>query len=748
LPVAESERRASGPEQLELAFAALTRIPGTTVAVFDRDLRYLLVAGEPLAERGLDPAAMEGNAIEQVLPAQWWNALAPPFRAALAGERGRVDLQSLDGRQTYEIEVVPWRDDTGAIVGGISLSRDVSELRASQDAAAHWQALASQTDDAIVSLDLDAVVTGWNAAAERMFGYSAHEMLGRRVGRLLTPPGGEAETEDLLERVRRGETIRVESPRRDREGRELVIARTISPIRDGRGSLVGASVIARDVTARKRLEDELRVSEERWGAVFDSPMLGVVVRSPDLRLLACNERFAEIFGLPREELLGTTLGDVLRADDAEALAAGFRERAAAEHTHVDFTASVTRRDGRRLELRTSVFAIDAGDGGARSTIAFIQDVTEQRRLEAELAQARRAEAIGRLAGGIAHELNNKLGVVIGFTERVSQRLAHDARSTAELAQVRAAADQAARLVLDLLAFGRRRALDREQLAVAEIVARLRRVLALALGADIELSIEDHSDRACVLGDRDQLVQVMVGLALNARDAMPHGGRLAIRITRESAEGNARVRIAVADDGVGMTAEVRAQAFEPFFTTKEFGESSGLGLSSALGVVEELGGTIALDSAPGAGTTVVIELPLFESQAPPLATEAAAARPLTILVVEDDEPVRNLLGLLLAESGHLVISAASGAQARECLASREIDLLLSDIVLPDARGWEVARSALERKPAVAVIYTSGFAGESMIPADAPRACAFLAKPFSGQDLEHALAQALVVVNSQT
>ncbi len=624
----------------------------------------------------------------------------------------------------------------------------IAELRARADAAAHWEALVAQAEVAIMSVDLEGNVTGWNPAAEQMFGASAAEVLGRPA-HFTTPLGGEAETAELFERIRRGETVRIESPRLTADGRELIVARTISPIRDARGRLVGASTVARDVTDRNALEAELRVTEERWRAIFDSELLGVVVRDSELRVLECNAHYAEVMGSTPQELVGTRLSDLLAPDDAALFTAEYAARAAGEAPQTDIETTVTLRDGRRLDMRLGIIPVQRGDGGARYQVGLMQDVTEQRRLERELAQARRLDSIGRLAGGIAHELNNKLAVIMGFTDRVSNRLVNGDRSKTELAEVHRAAEQATELVMDLLAFGRRRSLDRENLVLTETVARLRRVLALALGSDVELVIEDHSGRAEVNADRAQLEQVLVSLALNACDAMPTGGRLTIRTTKRRRDGEPYVCVAVTDTGVGMSEEVRARAFEPFFTTKEFGEAAGLGLSSALGFIEQSGGTIKIESAPGAGTTVSIELPEAQREQPP----AGGAQPHTdgtvsVLVVEDDDQVRALVGVLLADAGHRFAGAADGAQALEHLRRQAVDVLLVDLVLPDTRGEELARRARAIRPELAVVYTSGYAGEATLGQAAPPGDGFIAKPFSGVELERALEAALTSRSKET
>jgi PAS domain S-box-containing protein len=501
----------------------------------------------------------------------------------------------------------------------------------------------------------------------------------------------------------------------------------------------------------ERYDVTLRIDEQRWRAIFDADRIGVVVRDPEFRLLECNHRFAEIFGFTPEELVGTSPGDIMGSDEAALAESTIPEAWDRPQVGLDFERSVTVRDGRSRRLRISVFPVSDAGGDPLYQVILVDDLTERRRLEDELAHTRRIESIGRLAGGIAHELNNKLAVILGFSDLIAKDLARDHPVQESLREVRAAAEHSAALTSDLLSFGRQQMLEPRPLVVSEICADLLRILRPALGGDVELVVEDDSDGACVMGDRAQLEQVLVNLALNARDAMPGGGRLSIRTgviapAADDADGPRRVTISISDTGVGMTDEVRERIFEPFFTTKEFGQGAGLGLATALGIVVQSGGRITVDSSPGHGTTVLVELP--ETAAP---AGAAAGHPdeardkggLCVLLVEDEEQVRQLLQLLLEDAGHRVTSAAGGVEALRILrdVTRPIDLLLTDMVLGDVHGSEVARQARELRPELLVVYMSGYDGEFAQRGDAPPADGILAKPFTDRELASTLQEAV-------
>jgi PAS domain S-box-containing protein len=522
--------------------------------------------------------------------------------------------------------------------------------------------------------------------------------------------------------------------------------------------VVFASLVWQAARTVDRYDVTLSIDEQRWRAIFDADRIGVVIRDVDARLLECNRRFAEIFGFTPGELVGTYPADIMTPDEAELAMVTYPEAWDRPQSGVDVDRSVTLRDGRTVHIRVSVFAVSDPDSRPLYQVILVDDLTARRRMEDELAHTRRIESIGRLAGGVAHELNNKLAVILGFNELVANELGADHPLQDSLREVRAAAEHSAALTHDLLSFGRQQMLERRPLKVSEISASLVRILRPALGEHIHLVVADESAGALVLGDRAQIEQVLVNLSLNGRDAMPDGGRLTIRTTVADApavpdgdggsDDRRRVAIAISDTGVGMSEEVRDRIFEPFFTTKEFGQGAGLGLATALGIVVQSGGTIDVDSAPGRGTTVVVSFPEVSGEAGGADHDArrgpAAPPVLRVLLVEDEDQVRQLVSLLLADAGHTVTGAASAAAALVTLAdpAAEIDLLLTDMILTDLRGDELARRARELRPALRVVYMSGYEDRSAGHSAGAEAHGILAKPFTEGELAAALRDATV------
>ncbi|HEY5431052.1 MAG TPA: ATP-binding protein, partial [Solirubrobacteraceae bacterium] len=515
----------------------------------------------------------------------------------------------------------------------------------------------------------------------------------------------------------------------------------------------GIGITFEDVSELERTVAQLRANQQRWRAVFDSDRIGVCLRDAENRVIECNEAYAFIYEAPSAAaMVGTDLFAVLVPDDAARASEWFGERwRAAREPDVHVDSDLTLLSGRTVSVHSTVTIVRDAAGVPLHQLAMIENRTEEKRLAQELARTRRIEAVGRLAGGVAHDVNNMLAVIIGYTEIVAQRLGDAHELAPELREISRAAEHSRSLARDLLAFGRRQVLDRRALVPGAIVTDLRMLLEQTMTAAIALAIRDDSGGAVVVGDRAQLESVIVNLAANARDAMPDGGQLTIRIAADPPapdRPDGQVTIAVTDTGRGMSSEVRDAIFEPFFTTKELGVGTGLGLATVTGIVEQMGGRITVDSSPGQGSTFVVALPRvpMEAGTAPAADDEDPDRPVgagrTILVVEDEAQVRRLVELLLVRDGYTVITAASADEALARLreSGTEVDLLFTDMSLPDIRGGELARLALELRPGLRVVYTSGYAGDAVIRDGMPPGDGFLAKPWVADDLSRVLAAA--------
>jgi nitrogen-specific signal transduction histidine kinase len=384
-------------------------------------------------------------------------------------------------------------------------------------------------------------------------------------------------------------------------------------------------------------------------------------------------------------------------------------------------------------------------GGVDCVFALSSDVTEQKRLEEQLRQSQKMEAIGRLAGGIAHDFNNLLTAINGYSEILTTELSGGTRAHDAAVHIQRSARRAAGLTEQLLVFTRQRPQRERVVALNEMVHATSAMLGRLIGEDVELVLALGCNVGSVRADPTQLEQVLLNLVVNARDAMPGGGRLCIETAAVAHEdGRAGVRLSARDTGCGIAAEVRPHIFEPFFTTKEVGKGTGLGLSIVYGVVTQAGGTISVESAPGQGATFHIWLPRVDERAseekPTPAPGARATRGgETILVVEDDDDVRDFVQFVLTQAGYRVLAAADGQCGLELLGGHagDIHLLLSDIVMPEMSGGEVAARAQALRPSMKVLHMSGYPGGRLGDHRLPSDAKFLQKPFSVETLTQAV-----------
>jgi two-component system, cell cycle sensor histidine kinase and response regulator CckA len=409
--------------------------------------------------------------------------------------------------------------------------------------------------------------------------------------------------------------------------------------------------------------------------------------------------------------------------------------------------------------------VSDADGDGESALLYALDTTEQRQLEQQFAQAQKMQAVGQLAGGVAHDFNNVLQAIIGYSDLLLANHRPTDPAFQDIMQIKHNANRAASLVRQLLAFSRRQTLRPETLNLTDTLADLSMLLKRLLGERVELDLKHGRDLWPVRADVNQFEQVIVNLAVNARDAMPEGGRVGIRTANVAAEEAARmgltgmpaadyVLVEVSDMGTGIPPEVMDKIFEPFFTTKEVGKGTGLGLSTVFGIVKQSGGFIYVDSVVGQGTTFRIFLPRHVPAAEPAPeekAEPAARQPAadltgqgTILLVEDEDPVRAVNGRALSARGYTVLEAASGIEALQIMEEREtaVDLVVSDVVMPEMDGPTLLRELRKRYPDLKVIFVSGYA-EDAFKKNLPEGEAFnfLAKPFSLKQLVETVKQTL-------
>jgi PAS domain S-box-containing protein len=495
---------------------------------------------------------------------------------------------------------------------------------------------------------------------------------------------------------------------------------TVSPVRGYDGSPTHVVSHVQDITAQ-------REANLLFAATFEHSVVPMIVADDERRLVDLNDAAAELLGVSHEHAMTLRVDDLLGEDAAPELWKKFLREGTWEAE-----ISLQRPDGgeRRIEF---VATADVRPG---RHIAVVRDLTHTKELETQLRQAQKMEAVGRLAGGIAHDFNNLLTAISGYSEFLIEGL-EDERMRRHADEIRKAAARAASLTGQLLAFSRRQVLQPRALDLNAVVSDMDMMLRRLIGEDVELLTLLDPHVSHVQADPTQIEQVIVNLAVNARDAMPGGGSVTIETCDASTDEGDFVELRMTDTGIGMTDLERQQLFDPFYTTKEGG--TGLGLATVYGIVEQSGGTIEVDSAPGMGTSFRICLPRADAPAePPSAVPAPAARrgDETILLVEDETVVRHLVAEILETSGYTVMQAGDGPSALELLRrhSGTLDLLVTDVVMPGMSGPEVAQAVASMRPGTQVLYTSGYTDQAIGHHGVLEpGIAFLQKPFSADDL---------------
>jgi two-component system cell cycle sensor histidine kinase/response regulator CckA len=501
---------------------------------------------------------------------------------------------------------------------------------------------------------------------------------------------------------------------------------TVTPLADDHPT--GAIVMHLDVTAERQTEESLRESEERFRATFEQSGAGMGHSTLDGRWVRVNQRLCDILGYTHEELLARTFQDITHPDDLDFDLLQRRQLVAGEIQTLSREKRYLHKDGSTVWVDLTVSMLRELSGEPKYFIAVAQDITARKQVEQELFHAQRMEGVGQLAGGIAHDFNNLLTVIGGRSQLALATLPPADPLRRDLELIKKTADRAAALTRQLLVFSRKQSLEPRVVDPNDVVSQAANLLRQVIGEDIELVFVPAGDLGRVRVDPGQLEQVIVNLAVNARDAMPDGGRLTIETSNVALDADYAgrhvgltpgpyVMVAVSDNGVGMDAATRARIFEPFFTTKGPGKGTGLGLATVYGIVKQSDGHIRVYSEPGVGT--VFKIYLVRTDAPP---EAEPSRDTTlprgtetILLVEDDEEVRGLAQEVLETLGYTVLAVTSAADA-VLVAERHvglIDLLLTDVVMPRTGGGELAKAVTAARPETRILFMSGYTDDAIV-----------------------------------
>ena len=629
--------------------------------------------------------------------------------------------------------------------------------------------------DAVVAVDRNGTILRINSQVEELFGFTRSELMGKKV-EMLVPERFRDRHHDHRQsfaaspRIRRmGEGLDLYGRRRN--GSEFPVEISLSPVLvEGRTVVLSA---IRDISDRKRIEEELRKTHAelaqrtaeqigeyraRLASIVDSSEDAILTKSLDGTITAWNRGAERIYGYAPEEVIGKHISMLVPDDRPHEVPEILRKIArgvSIEH----YESLRLTKDGRRLNVSVSVSPLRDINGEIVGASAITRDITAQRRAEDQLRQAQKMEAIGRLAGGVAHDFNNVLGIINACAEFLRDRIDPSAEPSIYVENIRKATERGAALTRQLLAFSRKQVVKPVVLDLNDRLKDISKLLRPLMGDDVEVRIVPRTQSAIIEADPGQLDQVVMNLAVNARDAMPRGGRFevetdVVEFDQHLADQHPPlapgkyVMLAVSDTGTGMDKITLSRIFEPFFTTKDPGKGTGLGLATVYGIAQQSGGHIWVYSEPERGTTFKVYLPSAENKlesASPAKSEAAIPKPeqKTILLVEDDEIMRSLTGKLLEEHGYIVVGVVDGKSA---LAWAEANpakpqLLLTDVVMPGMNGPELADSLTKSNPGLKVVYMSGYTGELMASHEVLKHGILLEKPFTRTALLNALHKTL-------
>ena len=614
--------------------------------------------------------------------------------------------------------------------------------------------------NAVMITDRAGNIVWVNDAFARLTGWSAEACQGK-TPRILKSGEHPAELYgELWRTILAGDVWQREMVNRHRDGSTYVEDQTITPVRDERGEVTHFVAIKIDVTDRRQTEETLR---ENARELLESQR---VARLGSYRLRVASGVWAsspildEIFGIADPRFVKDVAGwlSIVHPDQREQMTAYFTEEVLGRRQSFDREYRITRlTDGQERWVHGLGRLVADSEGRIVEMIGTIQDVTEQKRLEAQFRQAQKMEAIGQLAGGVAHDFNNLLAVIVGYSELALRELPAEHPQRKRIEEIRKAGERAAGLTRQLLAFGRRQPMTPVVLGLAHVVSGLEGMLRRLLPEDIEIATSFDGGGARVRADPGQMEQVILNLAVNARDAMPDGGRLTIegssavldeRYCRSHDVRPGRYALlAVTDTGTGMDAETQAHMFEPFFTTKEVGRGTGLGLATVYGIVKQHDGHVAVYSELGRGTTFKVYLPQVDA---PARGEAVASTPKarggseTVLLVEDDPPVRELSREVLDHLGYRVLVAPDGEAALETSARHQgpLHLLVTDMIMPRMTGRQLAEALRRSRPGIKVLFVSGYSNDVVVRSGAlEEGMAFLQKPFTPDSLGRRIREVL-------
>jgi PAS domain S-box-containing protein len=714
-------------------------------------------------------AAIGRSVVDLIVPPRFREALSAGLARYLAtGEEATMGklIETMAARSDgseipVELAITAIRTGTASIFTGVL--RDLTVRREAESALRRERDRAQRYLDTaeviLLKLDTEGRIALVNRYACAVLGRTADELLGRDWIETCLPGRTRAASRTRLHDAFDGDLSVFETPVLTASGAERLIEWRTTLLRDDSGSVTGLFSSGTDITERNHAVEALRTAEERTRFALQSANVGIWDMDYTTGVLRWSEINEAHYGLRPDTFTGTFAAfiDRVHPDDRIGLLATM---ATANASGADFSEQHRSvwPDG-TVRWLSGAGRVQLGRNGKPVRgLGISTDVTDRRILEEQYQQAQKMDAMGRLAGGVAHDFNNLLTAILGYCELLLADFdPHDPRR-ADIAEIQTAGTSAAGLTRQLLAFSRKEIIEPTVLNLNGVVASMRLMLQRVIGEDVAIELALSPVLASVKTDRGQVEQIIMNLAVNARDAMPAGGTLTIEtanvtlddhyaLTHLSVKPGAYVALIVSDSGTGMTPDVLARLFEPFFTTKEPGKGTGLGLATVHGIVQRSGGSVTVDSEPGKGTAFKVYFPRVDDPVTvvvsPTPVASGPVRTETVLVVDDAEGLRQLTRRILQRQGYTVLVAATADEAVRLFdGNAAIDVLLTDVVMPGASGPELTRQLVERRPALKVIYMSGYTEDAIVRHGVLNSgIAFLHKPFTADALGRKIREVL-------
>ena len=676
--------------------------------------------------------------------------------SVISSKEGKTGFQyrirHVDGSWRWHmVSLSPILNEAGEVESVVAIARSIHDQKMAElkvrESERRMRILLDTMREGVVMVDVDDRIQYVNKSLCKTFGYTAEELLGKHGHQMLIIPEDQKTITEKIEARECGLADEYEVRGRKKNNELIWLRISDAPLIDEDGRVIGSVGIMTDITAKHKITNALIASEEKYRRLFEDSVAGVFQSSFEDKYLNVNKTFARMFGYDSPEAMVSSVTDIknhyARPEEREVL----KQELLNEGVVEDYELELKRVDGKPFWV--SLYArLSKQIGGQLTMDGTCVDITESKSLKEQLLASQKMEAIGKLAGGVAHDFNNLLTVILGYTEDMLDDIAPGSPHSEPVEEIMKAGLKAANLTRQLLAFSRNQVILNQEISINNLINNLHGIISRLIGEEIEVQFQLNDDLAYVKADPGQIEQVLINMVINAKDAMPKGGKLRIRTSNQEVDGTYAdfhpnlkigkyVMLSISDTGIGMDQETLAHIFEPFFSTKENGKSSGLGLASAYGIIEQAGGVIMPYSEPGKGTIMKVLLPALQIRSGAAEADRTAAsgrgKGQKILIVEDEDALCKILQKMLTNLGYKVECNNSSLLALKRFERGEkFDIVITDVVMPSMNGKDLADAIRRINPEQKMIYMSGFADDviaqhGIIDPDLP----FIQKPFSAK-----------------